>query len=199
MRYVSPFQHARSKGFHGGCRKHDELITMAIRIRDGENFLYAHRRHLYKLLANEKGIAHWKISAGCGIFQLAIGLSVLALKPFGIFAVLTFLTACFLGFSRISFRVRKKVANTTTGEISRNPTTPIIKNTHFRLRLQVNTKSELFNEINTFDPQITPVPSAEATGSGVAGADFCRLIQISIRRLHGFRNSGHECHEWSTN
>ena len=104
------------------------MITMAIRIRGGENLLHAHRRHLYQLLANEKGIAHWKISAGYGIFQLAAGLSVPPLRPFGIFAVLTFLTACFLGFSRISFRVRKKVANTTTGEISRNPTTPIMKN-----------------------------------------------------------------------
>ena len=95
MRYVSPFQHARSKGFHGGCRKHDELITMAIRIRGGENLLHAHRRHLYQLLANEKGIAHWKISAGCEIFYLDTGLSVPALRPFGIFAVLTFLTAFF--------------------------------------------------------------------------------------------------------
>ena len=32
----------------------DELTTMAIRINDGENLLYPHRRHLYQLLANEK-------------------------------------------------------------------------------------------------------------------------------------------------
>jgi Fuc2NAc and GlcNAc transferase len=86
----------------------DELTTIVVRLKNGENLTRPHRRHLYQLLANEKGIAHWKISAGYGIFQLAVGLSVLALRPFGIFAVLTFLTACFLGFSWISFRVRKK-------------------------------------------------------------------------------------------
>ena len=91
----------------------DELITMAIRIRDGEDLMQAHRIHLYQLLANEKGIAHWKISAGYGILQLSVGLSLLFLRPFGIFAVLPFLTASFLGFSWISFRVRKKVDNTT--------------------------------------------------------------------------------------
>ena len=90
----------------------DEMITMAIRIRVGENLMQAHRIHLFQLLANEKGVAHWKISAGYGIFQLFVGLGVLFLRPFGIFAVLTFLTACFLGFSWISFRVRKNVHNT---------------------------------------------------------------------------------------
>ena len=31
-----------------------------------------HRRHYYQLLANEKGIAHWKVSVGHGVFQLAV-------------------------------------------------------------------------------------------------------------------------------
>ena len=42
----------------------DELTTMAARIKDGENLFKPHRRHLYQLLANEKRIAHWKISIG---------------------------------------------------------------------------------------------------------------------------------------
>ena len=53
------------------------------------------------------------VLAGYGIFQLSVGLSVLFLRPFGIFAVLTFLAVCFFGFSWVSFRVRKKVDNTT--------------------------------------------------------------------------------------
>jgi Fuc2NAc and GlcNAc transferase len=44
---------------------------MAIRIRDGENLLHAHRRHLYQLLANEMGVAHWKVLVGYGVLQLA--------------------------------------------------------------------------------------------------------------------------------
>ena len=36
----------------------DELSTMAVRIKDGENLLRPHRRHLNQLLANEKGIAY---------------------------------------------------------------------------------------------------------------------------------------------
>ena len=35
----------------------DELTTMAVRIRDGDNLLRAHRRHLYQVLANEKGVS----------------------------------------------------------------------------------------------------------------------------------------------
>ncbi len=37
----------------------DGLTTMTVRIKDGENLLHPHRRHLYQLLANERGIAHW--------------------------------------------------------------------------------------------------------------------------------------------
>ena len=47
----------------------DEFTTMAVRIRDGENLTHPHRRHLYQLLTNEKGISHWKISVGYGLAQ----------------------------------------------------------------------------------------------------------------------------------
>ena len=42
----------------------DELTTVFIRLKGGENLTKPHRRHYYQLLANEKGIAHWKVSVG---------------------------------------------------------------------------------------------------------------------------------------
>jgi len=87
----------------------DELTTMMIRIRDGERLSQAHRRHLYQLLANERGIAHWKVSAGYWIFQLFVGMNVLMLRSFGVFVVLFFITACFAGFVSLNFRIRKRL------------------------------------------------------------------------------------------
>jgi Fuc2NAc and GlcNAc transferase len=84
----------------------DELTTMAVRIRDGENLLRAHRKHLYQLLANEKGISHWKISMSYSLLQLSVGCIILLLKSYGILPVFLFLGLCYLGFISVDFRVR---------------------------------------------------------------------------------------------
>jgi Fuc2NAc and GlcNAc transferase len=89
----------------------DELTTMAVRIKDRENLLKPHRRHLYQLLANEQSIPHWKISTGYGIFQLVVGLSMLVAEPHGIQVVLPLLFAFFIAFIYVSFLVRKKLTN----------------------------------------------------------------------------------------
>ena len=88
----------------------DEFVTMAIRIRDRENLLKPHRRHFYQLLANEKGISHWKVSVGYGLLQLFIGLAVIGIKPVGVISVIGFLGMCFIGFSAFGFSVRRSVA-----------------------------------------------------------------------------------------
>ncbi len=85
----------------------DGLTTMAIRIRDRENLLHPHRRHLYQLLANEKNISHWKISVGYGLFQLIIGITVLLARTYGSVAVSFTLGAYFSIFILVSFVVRK--------------------------------------------------------------------------------------------
>jgi UDP-N-acetylmuramyl pentapeptide phosphotransferase/UDP-N-acetylglucosamine-1-phosphate transferase len=87
----------------------DELTTMAARIKDGENLFKPHRRHLYQLLANEKGIAHWKVSIGYGLAQLIVGITILLLRPFGITAVLPLLAAYFVAFIIISSVIRKNL------------------------------------------------------------------------------------------
>ncbi len=88
----------------------DELSTMAVRLRDGENLLRPHRRHLYQLLANEKGVSHWKISVGYGLFQLVVGVTVLLLKPLGILVILSLLAAYFSAFVVVSSAIRKNLA-----------------------------------------------------------------------------------------
>ena len=87
----------------------DELSTMVIRIRDRENLLRAHRRHLYQLLANEKGISHWKVSVGYGLLQMAVGVSVLLVRSFGISIVLLILVCYSVPFFYASFSYRKRL------------------------------------------------------------------------------------------
>jgi len=88
----------------------DELTTMAVRIRDGENLLRAHRRHLYQLLANEKGVSQWKISVGYGMLQLVVGVTVLLLKPFGGIMILPILMTYFAGFVMVSYFIRVRIS-----------------------------------------------------------------------------------------
>jgi Fuc2NAc and GlcNAc transferase len=87
----------------------DELTTMAERLKNGESLAKAHRKHLYQLLANEMGNAHWKISFGYGIFQLMIGLAIIFLQSYGIIFVFLLYAACSIGFIRVSNIIRKKV------------------------------------------------------------------------------------------
>ena len=87
----------------------DELTTMAVRLRDRENLTRSHRRHLYQLLVNELGIAHWKISLAYGIAQLAIGAVILAAYPYGLGVVLIFLAVCCAGFLLVTGQIRRMV------------------------------------------------------------------------------------------
>lgn len=66
----------------------DEAVTMAERIWRGESLMQPHRRHLYQFLANELGVAHWKVSAGYGLVQLVVILLTVAAGRQGLGAVL---------------------------------------------------------------------------------------------------------------
>lgn len=91
----------------------DELTTVMVRLKDGENLTKAHRRHLYQILANEFGIAHWKISAGYGLFQLIIGISILLVKSMGLIMVVSTLMLYGSFFTIGSFIFRKKTIRYT--------------------------------------------------------------------------------------
>lgn len=66
----------------------DEAVTMAERIWRGEPLMQPHRRHLYQFLANELGVAHWKVSAGYGLVQLVVILLAVVAGRQGLGAVL---------------------------------------------------------------------------------------------------------------
>jgi UDP-N-acetylmuramyl pentapeptide phosphotransferase/UDP-N-acetylglucosamine-1-phosphate transferase len=87
----------------------DELTTMAVRIKDKENLLKPHRKHLYQILANEMGIDHWRVSVGYGLLQLIVGLSVLLTKPFGILPVFALLLVFFIAFIFANYFVRIRI------------------------------------------------------------------------------------------
>lgn len=75
--------------------------------------LHAHRKHIYQLLASEKGIPHWKVSLGYGVFQAFVGLSVLGVKPLGLFAVVILLALWLSAFFVFSDFVRKTVVSSS--------------------------------------------------------------------------------------
>ena len=86
----------------------DELSTMAVRIRNGENLMRPHRKHLYQLLANEKRISHWKISVGYGVLQAVVGIGALVLRGYGTLTIIFFLGVCFAGFGGFGYWLRKR-------------------------------------------------------------------------------------------
>jgi Fuc2NAc and GlcNAc transferase len=85
--------------------------TDSCRLKDGENLLKPHRRHIYQLLANEMAIAHWKVTLGYGLLQALIGLGALALREHGPLPVLFFLAACFIAFCLFSQKIHSIAEN----------------------------------------------------------------------------------------
>lgn len=66
----------------------DEAVTMVERIWRRESLMQPHRRHLYQFLANEMGIAHWKVSTGYGLVQLVVALLAVSAVRQGLGALL---------------------------------------------------------------------------------------------------------------
>lgn len=87
----------------------DELITMFVRIKNGDSLGNPHRKHVYQLLANECGIDHWKISVGYGVLQLLVGFLLIFLRNKGYGAVFSLLFFCFIGFCLFSALIRMKL------------------------------------------------------------------------------------------
>jgi Fuc2NAc and GlcNAc transferase len=86
----------------------DELTTMFIRYRNGENLLHPHRKHLYQIMANQAGFPHWQVAAGYGIMQFLVASGIFISMPYGFLPVFVVLTTFFLAFSMIRFRFQIK-------------------------------------------------------------------------------------------
>lgn len=95
----------------------DELTTAYVRLRDGENLMKPHRRHIYQLLANEMGIEHWKVSAGYGLLQALVGLGALIVREFGALMVVGYLGVWFVGFWIFGGWVRRRAESPRPVEI----------------------------------------------------------------------------------
>jgi Fuc2NAc and GlcNAc transferase len=66
----------------------DEAVTVTERLWRKESLLVPHRRHLYQFLANERGIAHWKVSVAYGVVQAGVALVVAHAAAHGFLMVL---------------------------------------------------------------------------------------------------------------
>jgi Fuc2NAc and GlcNAc transferase len=86
----------------------DELCTMLQRLRQGDSFFQAHRKHLYQVLVNELDIAHWKVSLGYGLVQIGVFGLVLWLHHFGLMAVLSGLFGAAVIWFVVDGRVKRK-------------------------------------------------------------------------------------------
>lgn len=84
----------------------DALTTLYVRKRDGERLSQAHRRHLYQLFANQRKVAHWKVSVTYGIIQLVVGLLLLSMRKFGLPAIVVteFCLLCLWWLTMVSVR-----------------------------------------------------------------------------------------------
>jgi UDP-N-acetylmuramyl pentapeptide phosphotransferase/UDP-N-acetylglucosamine-1-phosphate transferase len=91
----------------------DELTTMIVRLKSGENLLKAHRRHLYQLLANEMHYPHWKVAVAYGITQALIGIMAMALAQ-NIYYELIFLASVFSIFVLFQAYVRRSISQFQT-------------------------------------------------------------------------------------
>lgn len=87
----------------------DEITTATLRLRDGENLLRPHRRHLYQVLANECGVPHWKVTAGYGAVQFLMGCGALFLAVYEQGMLLAaFISAGIGGWIILSCYVRRR-------------------------------------------------------------------------------------------
>jgi len=76
----------------------DELSTMIIRIRAGQSLLKPHRRHLYQLMVNQCGYAHWLVSLGYAVAQLVFIGIIVSIRTEGVPVLLCFLCTAFICF-----------------------------------------------------------------------------------------------------
>lgn len=85
----------------------DALTTLYVRKRDGERLSQAHRRHLYQLFANQKQVAHWKVSTCYGLLQAGVGVTLLVLYPLGWRVVAVWEVLLLAGWWLLMQRVRR--------------------------------------------------------------------------------------------
>jgi Fuc2NAc and GlcNAc transferase len=92
----------------------DTLTTLFFRFRDGERLSEAHRRHLYQVICNELGAAHWKVSCSYGLAQAIIGGSMLLAHRHGILLQMVCLGGYSILFLAVMLSVRASACPAST-------------------------------------------------------------------------------------
>lgn len=87
----------------------DAISTLVVRLKDGENILEPHRRHLYQLLANELSMDHWKVALLYGGLQIFSGVSAIIASRAGTWAVVLLVLLLFMLFFIVSWKLRKRI------------------------------------------------------------------------------------------
>jgi Fuc2NAc and GlcNAc transferase len=65
----------------------DEFNTGFVRIKDGEKLTKAHRRHIYQILANQRGLPHSRVTLYYGIIQILAGILIWIMMRQGLLAI----------------------------------------------------------------------------------------------------------------
>ena len=86
----------------------DEGVTVVERLWRRESLLAPHRRHLYQFMANERGIAHWKVSTGYGLIQILVALMVVIGGRHGLWPVLGIDAALLTMWAAVHYFLKRK-------------------------------------------------------------------------------------------
>ena len=86
----------------------DEAVTVVERLWRRESLLAPHRRHLYQFMANERGIAHWKVSAAYGLIQILVALMVVIGGRHGLWPVLGIDAALLTMWAAVHYFLKRK-------------------------------------------------------------------------------------------
>ncbi|MDO9581697.1 MAG: hypothetical protein Q7J24_01105, partial [Desulfomicrobium sp.] len=85
-----------------------EAVTVVERLWRGESLLAPHRRHLYQFLANERGIAHWKVSALYAVVQVFVALLVVVAGGHGVWHALAIDAAAFGLWAWVHYSLKRR-------------------------------------------------------------------------------------------
>lgn len=88
----------------------DEINTMALRLKLKESLFRPHRRHIYQILANELGYAHWRVALAYAVVQALLCIALIWAHNRGVDAILVICTAFGTAFFVFAHRVRHKAA-----------------------------------------------------------------------------------------
>ena len=86
----------------------DVLLCLFERLRQGHPLMQAHRSHLYQILANEYGIAHWKIALAYVIVQCSVALCSWLFIRYSLLVFFCWLAFCSFLFVAVNNRVKSK-------------------------------------------------------------------------------------------